>query len=90
MVFKATELDQSTRTGQGSFRELCGVCAKCLWGPPGLKGLEGGEGVTIMSRKGLQKGRRKEHVVVKTKTVLDRNPSTLATSCKELTHWKRL
>lgn len=76
-MFKATELDQSTRTGQGSFRELRGVCTKCLWGPPGFEGLERGGGVTITSRKGQQKGRRKEHVVLKTKIVSDQQHCVL-------------
>lgn len=50
-MFKATKLDKSTRTGQVPFRELHGVCAEYLWGPPGFKGLERGEGITVTSRK---------------------------------------
>ena len=57
-MFKATELDKSTRTGQGPFWEVRGVCAKCLWGPPGFKGLERGGGIRIPSRKEQQEGRR--------------------------------
>lgn len=53
-MFKATELDQSTRTGQGSFRELRGVCLRSASGV--LLALEGaGERRSqIMSRKGQQ------------------------------------
>ena len=68
MVFKATELDKSTRTGQGPFWEVRGVCAKCLWGPPGFKGLESVQSGILEARlkKAFQGERNQLHQMLLT------------------------